>query len=107
MNPIIRWCIGFSLLIAGAGAFVACGSSSSPPATPTPVTPAPAQNKSPVVGTVTVTPTFGIADLQRFSFVATASDPDGDALSYSWDVAGNSATGSTASFVFRESRRER
>ncbi len=64
--------------------------------TPTPTTPTPVQqNRNPVIASTTVTPTFGIADLQSFSFNAIASDPDGDALTYSWNAAGNTASGAT------------
>jgi hypothetical protein len=63
------------------------------PTTPTPPAPPPQQNRVPVITSVTVTPTFGIADLQAFSFNAIASDPDGDALSYAWNAAGNPESG--------------
>src|ERR1043165_3985736 len=79
----------------------ACGSSSPsnpPPTTPTP--PAPAANRAPVITSVTVNPTFGVADLVTFNFTAIASDPDGDTLTYAWNLAGNSRTGPNASIIF-------
>jgi hypothetical protein len=45
-------------------------------------------------------PTFGIAQLTQFSFNASASDPDGDAVSYAWDVAGNAFTGTNGTIAF-------
>ncbi|HQX80801.1 MAG TPA: hypothetical protein PKW63_03545 [Vicinamibacterales bacterium] len=85
--------VSCSLLIV----LVACKSSGGDGGTPTTPTPT---NRAPVIASVTVNPTFGIADLQVFNFVATASDPDGDPVSYNWDLAGNARTGSTAQVVF-------
>jgi hypothetical protein len=48
-----------------------------------------------VIASATVTPTFGIADITPFNFAAIASDPDGDTLSFAWNVAGNTGTGAT------------
>ena len=69
-----------------------CGGGGETPTTPTPP---PQQNRPPVIGSASVTPTFGIADLQAFSFTATASDPDGDPVTFSWNAAGNVASGAT------------
>jgi hypothetical protein len=73
-------------------ATTSCGGSSSgsSPTTPTPTT---QQNRNPTITSTTVTPTFGIADLQTFNFSAIANDPDGDALTFSWDAAGNRGSG--------------
>jgi hypothetical protein len=80
----------------GLCAVVSCGgsnnNSAAPPTTPTP---APQANRVPVITSATVTPTFGIADLQAFNFVAIANDPDGDAITFSWNAAGNTASGAT------------
>ena len=43
---------------------------------------------------------FGIAYLTQFSFNASASDPDGDSVSYAWDVAGNPVSGASGSMAF-------
>src|SRR5829696_3021572 len=86
------------LIIAAASlsTIIACGGGDSSPSTPTTPTPTPTpQNRNPVITSVTVTPTFGIADLQAFNFTAIANDPDGDAITYSWNAAGNTATGAT------------
>jgi hypothetical protein len=48
-----------------------------------------------VISSATVTPTFGIADITAFNFAAIASDPDGDAVTYSWNAAGTAGSGAT------------
>jgi hypothetical protein len=45
-------------------------------------------------------PPFGIAQLTQFSFNASASDPDGDTISYAWNVAGNPFTGTSGTITF-------
>lgn len=77
---------------------VACGGSDSgggsPTSPTTPTTPTtPAANRAPVIASVTATPSFGIQNLTAFSFTSNASDPDGDGLTYSWNIAGNSVSG--------------
>jgi len=47
-----------------------------------------------------LSPQFGVAQLTTFQFNASASDPDGDAVSYSWDVAGNPLSGASGTGVF-------
>ena len=81
------------LLLALLGT-VACGSTSST-TTPTP-TPTPQPNRSPVIASVTATPTFGVQDFGIFTFNASATDADGDTLTFAWDIAGNARNGSTA-----------
>jgi len=62
----------------------------------------PAANRAPVISSATVSPTFGIADITPFNFATIASDPDGDALTYSWSAAGNPLTGANPSpIIFR------
>jgi hypothetical protein len=65
------------------------------PTTPTPTPPAAPTNHAPVVSSVTVTPAFGVQDKTSFSFTANASDSDGDALTYSWNIGGATFTGQT------------
>ena len=91
------------VLALALSAVSACGGDSkdsSTPTTPTPPTPAPAQNRSPQITAMTVTPAFGIAFLTSFSFSASATDADGDTLSYSWDLAGTSFSGTSGTTVF-------
>jgi hypothetical protein len=45
-------------------------------------------------------PTFGIVGLTLYSFNASASDPDGDAVTYAWDVAGNTSSGTNGTITF-------
>lgn len=92
-----RMCIVLSL-----GCLIGCGgggggSSTTTPNTPTPT---PQANRSPVITSVTVTPSFGVADLGAFNFAAIASDPDGDPLTYAWNLAGNTRSGTNVSITF-------
>jgi hypothetical protein len=74
----------------------ACGGGSSPvPTAPTP--PAQTQiNRPPTISSITATPTFVVQDYGIITFNATGTDPDGDTLSYSWDMGGLTLTGATA-----------
>lgn len=83
-------------------AFGACGGSSSSPSPSSPTAPAaPVQpNRAPVINSMTFSPAFGIAYLTQFSFSAAASDPDGDTITYAWDVAGSPMAGTTGSMTF-------
>jgi len=78
----------------------ACGSHSSTTTPTNPTPPTPQANRAPVITSVTVTPTFGVADLVTFNFAAIATDADGDTLSYSWNLAGNARTGTNVSIIF-------
>ena len=89
--------------IALAFTVAACGGKSSGGGTPTqPSTPStpPATNRAPVINGMNFTPSFGIAQLTTFAFNASASDPDGDSITYAWDVAGNPSTGTSGTIVF-------
>jgi hypothetical protein len=92
------------LVVAGAVVIMsACGGGGggSTPTTPTtPTTPAPQPNRNPVINSVSVNPTFGIATFTTYTFSSSASDPDGDSLTYTWDLAGNPRTGASQTIVF-------
>jgi hypothetical protein len=93
----IRRELVFAILIAAA----ACGGSDSTPNTPTsPTPPPPPQNRAPVINSISVSPSFGIAQLTTFSYSASASDPDGDSITYSWDLAGNPASSPSGTITF-------
>jgi hypothetical protein len=84
---------------------VGCGKEGiTPPNNPSPTpapTPAPTpQNRAPTITAMNFAPTFGISGLTQFSFNASATDPDGDAVSFAWDVAGNAFTGSNGAATF-------
>ena len=57
-------------------------------------------NRAPVLNSMNVAPSFGVSQLSSFAFNASASDADGDSLTYTWDLAGTSATGSAGSITF-------
>ena len=83
-------------ILGGLVISCACGENQASPTGPT-VTPAPTPqaNRAPVVTSVLATPTFGIQDFGSFTFNASATDPDGDALAFTWNIAGNARTGAT------------
>ena len=83
-------------------AVVSCGGGSSnatPTAPTTPTTPT-QQNRAPVINSMSVSPQFGIQQLTLFTFSANASDPDGDPLTYAWNIGGASASGSSTTGTF-------
>ncbi|MCC7043201.1 MAG: PKD domain-containing protein [Acidobacteria bacterium] len=53
-----------------------------------------------MIAGVTISPPSGLQDRTLFTFAVNATDPDGDALTYSWDIAGNTATGQTVTMTF-------
>ncbi|MFB3852236.1 MAG: PKD domain-containing protein [Vicinamibacterales bacterium] len=85
-----------------ASGLAACGGGSGSPApspSPTP-TPTPTPNRSPSITSMTVT-SFGISELGTFQGSANATDPDGDTLTYQWDIGGIAASGSTWSKLLK------
>lgn len=82
----------------------ACGGGSgSTPAPSTPTTPTPpttVTNRPPVINSLNFAPAFGIAQLTQFSFNAAASDPDGDSVTYTWDVGGSAFSGTNGTITF-------
>jgi hypothetical protein len=87
--------VGLTLCLVSCGGG-SKGSGGSAPTTPTP----PAQNRAPIITSVAVNPTFGIAHLTVFNFTATANDPDGDPIDYRWDLAGNPLAGPAPAYTF-------
>ena len=91
----------FAFLLALVTCVAACGGGSSTPTTPTtPTTPAPQPNRNPVINSISVNPTFGIAALTTYTFASSASDPDNDTLTYGWDLAGNARSGASQTTTF-------
>lgn len=76
------------------------GGGSTPSTSTTPTTPTPQPNRAPTITSISVTPTFGIATFTSYTFASSATDPDGDSLTYSWDLAGNPRTGASHTMVF-------
>ena len=80
----------------------ACGGKSSSPSPTAPTTPTPPvqQNRAPVINSMNITPSFGISELTAFTYIASATDPDGDAVTYTWDLAGTRETGAGGQITF-------
>ena len=93
--------IAFSFGVLAIGGVTGCGGGSSP-AGSTPTSPStPTQtNRAPVINSLNFSPQFGVASLTQFAFNASASDPDGDAINYAWDVAGNPFSGTNGTITF-------
>lgn len=99
----MRFLIKSSVVALVLLGFSACGGSdgggtSTPTSPTTPTTPV-VTNKNPVITSMNITP-FGIQQLTTFQFSAVANDPDGDPVSYAWDVAGNSFSAASGSVSF-------
>jgi PKD domain-containing protein len=97
----------FIVIIVSLGLIVACGGSggsssgtSTPSAPTSPTPPTTPVNRAPTITSLNFAPAFGIAQLTTFNFNGSASDPDGDAMTYSWDVAGNPFSGTAGSILF-------
>jgi len=72
---------------------MACGEKAAPTAPP------PVTNAAPSITSMSITE-FGIVDLSQFTYAASATDPDGDSLTYAWDFAGTAAAGSSGQSTF-------
>jgi hypothetical protein len=90
-------CLSVGVVCLFAAGFVGCGGESGS----SPTSPTPAQtNRSPVINSMDVSPSFGVAQLTSFAFSASASDPDGDSVTYAWDLAGSAYSGTSGSMTF-------
>lgn len=87
--------IAISSLIIGCG-----GGGNGTPTTPSTPAPPPPSNQNPTITSMAVTPSFGISELTSFTYSASATDPNGDAVTYAWDLAGTPATGASGSITF-------
>lgn len=87
-------------LVVIAIASSACGGGGSTPTTPTNPSPQIQQNRTPTISSLTIAPNFGIANITTFAYSVSASDPDNDSLTYTWNIAGNAATGSAGQILF-------
>lgn len=79
---------------------IACGGGGGGSSTTTPTTPTPPANRNPVINSMTFTPSFGIQNLTTFNYGSAASDPDGDAVTYSWNIAGNGSNSASGTITF-------
>ena len=91
-----------SVLVCLAVGAAACGGGSTPGPT-TPTGPPPVANRPPTINSMTVSPNFGIAGITQFNYSSSATDPDGDALTYAWEFAdAGTATGAAVVPQLRE-----
>jgi hypothetical protein len=90
-----RSLLAFFVVAIGCG-----GSSPTQPSNQTPPPPPAQTNTSPVITSVSVNPFFGVQQLTTFIFSASASDANGDALSYSWNISGTTLLGPTVNGTF-------
>jgi hypothetical protein len=86
----------------------ACGGDKNP-ASPTPQpgggggggTTNPPANRAPTINSMSATPGFGIANLTAFAMTASGTDPDGDPVTFEWDMGdGTRATGAALSKTY-------
>ena len=90
---------GLAAILAG-GLCINCGDS---PAAPTPPTSQAPSNHAPVASVSLSPAAVPIAGASTLTFTATASDPDGDPVTLSWQFGdGQAGSGATVSHVFAE-----
>jgi hypothetical protein len=49
---------------------------------------------------MTFSPSFGIMNLTTFNYGAAASDPDGDSVTYNWNIVGNGSSSASGAILF-------
>lgn len=81
-----RFCASVLVLIVA----VACGKKNDSPTDPTPP---PAANRNPSIASATASPAFGVVGLSQLTLAASATDPDGDAVTYQWVIGSTTLTG--------------
>jgi len=59
-------------------------------------------NRPPAITAFELTPAFGVAGVTEFAFSASAFDPDGDSVAYTWDVGGHGFSGPHGSITIRD-----
>jgi hypothetical protein len=88
--------IGLILTLALGVAIVGCsgesdgdngGNGDAPPTSPTPT------NRTPSITSINVSPGFGVVGLSQLTLGATATDPDNDALTFTWTVGSQTLNG--------------
>ena len=87
-------------LLTSVGVLVlaACGGSAGGGSTSSPTSPS-ASNVSPVIAAMTVSPSSGVSALSSFTLTASATDANGDSLTYTWTAGTATITGATQSTV--------
>ena len=95
-------------LLALVAGFSACGGNNNNPGSPSPSpspspapAPAPNPNRAPVINSMSANPSFGIATLTAFAMTVSATDPDGDPVTFEWEFGdGTRATGAALSKTY-------
>lgn len=93
-NVVIRMAVAVTCTVLAVGLMACGGGSSSSNSSTTPTTPTTPTNRAPTISTMTVT-SFGVSELSTFQGSVSASDPDGDSVSVTWDIGGISASGTS------------